>query len=59
MAMDLHSLSHSSGKFFVLLAINHLILEGPGQRHIYKSRAPVRFSRLPKVQIVGLRVDFG
>ena len=42
----------------MLLAINDLILEDPGQRQIYKSHAPVRFSWLPKIQNVGFACGF-
>ena len=58
MAVDLHGLSNSPGRFFWLLVINHLILESSGQRHIYKSHAPVRFSLLLKIQNVGFVYGF-
>ena len=43
---------------FVLPAIKDLILEGPGQRQIYKSHPSV-FHRCPKFRMLALRVDFG
>ena len=44
--------------FFVLPAIKDLILEGPGQRQIYKSHQSV-FHGCPKFRMLALRVDFG
>ena len=43
---------------FVLPAIKDLILEGPGQRQIYKSHPSV-FHGCPKVRLLALSVDFG
>ena len=43
---------------FVLPAIKYLILEGPGQRQIYKSHPSV-FHGCPKFRMLALRVDFG
>ena len=43
---------------FVLPAIKDLILEGPGQRQIYKSHPSV-FHGCPKFRMLALRVDFG
>ena len=45
------------GEVFVFPALNDLILEGPGQMHIVKSHAPVRFC--PKFRMLALCVDFG
>ena len=43
---------------FVLPAIKDLILEGPGQRQIYKSY-PSIFHGCPTFRMLALRVDFG
>ena len=43
---------------FVLPAIKDLILEGPGQRQIYKLHLSV-FHGCPKFRMLALRVDFG
>ena len=43
---------------FVLPATKDLILEGPGQRQIYKSY-PSGFHGCPKFRMLALRVDFG
>ena len=42
---------------FVLPAISHLLLEGPGQRQIYASRPSV-FRGCPKFRMLALRLDF-
>ena len=43
---------------FVPPAIKDLILEGPGQRQIYKTHPSV-FHGFPKFRMLALRVDFG
>ena len=43
---------------FVVPAIKDLILEGPGQRQIYKLHLSV-FRGCPKFRMLALRVDFG
>ena len=43
---------------FVLPATKDLILEGPGQRQIYKSHSSV-FHGCIKFRMLALRVDFG
>ena len=43
---------------FVLPAIKDLILEGPGQRQIYKSHPSV-FNGCPKLRMLALLLDFG
>ena len=42
----------------MLPAIKDLILEGPGQRQIYKLHLSV-FHGCPKFRMLALRVDFG
>ena len=42
---------------FVLPAVEDLLLEGPGQKQIYKSR-PSIFRRCPKFRMLALRLDF-
>ena len=42
----------------MLPAVKDLILEGPGQRQIYKSHPSV-FHGCPKFRRLALRVDFG
>ena len=42
----------------MLPTVKDLILEGPGQRQIYKSHPSV-FHGCPKFRILALRVDFG
>ena len=42
----------------MLPAVKDLILEGPGQRQIYKSHPSV-FHGCPKFRMLALRVDFG
>ena len=54
--------SSSQFKFFVkgvfeLPCIEDLLLEGPGQRQIYKARPSV-FSGCPRFRMLALRVDF-
>ena len=43
---------------FVLPAVGDLLLEGPGQQQIYKSRPSV-FRGCPKFRMLALRLDFG
>ena len=42
---------------FELPCIEDLLLEGPGQRQIYKAR-PSAFSDCPRFKMLALRVDF-
>ena len=42
---------------FELPCIEHLLLEGPGQKQIYKARPSV-FSGCPKFKMLALRIDF-
>ena len=44
-------------KVFVLPAIGDLLLEGPGQKQIYKSRSSV-FRGCPKFRMLAVRLDF-
>ena len=44
-------------KVFVLPAIGNLLLEGPGQKQIYKSRSSV-FRGYPKFRMLAVRLDF-
>ena len=43
---------------FVLPAVGDLLLEGPGQQQIYKSRPSV-FRGCPKFRMLALHLDFG